>query len=315
LLVAKNTDKDGETEQNVRKGWRSLGAAAFTALQSKKVGDVQVLVTKKAGEDSDALGVFMNSLSLSNYHYTLKEESDEKDTEEEKDADPRLKKSSKTIGEIKYKLEVDGSLDSNAVKFQKACAEGTLLARRLCSTRGTVADPAYMEEQVRKVIDGNKKCTIEVVDHNKLQEQGMMLFYNVGKGADAHAQPRCVIVHYKGNPDSKEVETAFIGKGVTYDTGGLNLKPTGSMELMYGDKGGSCAVIGALKGTLELDLKKNIVFACGFAENAIGSGAYKPSDIIKSMKGLYVSIGNTDAEGRLVLADTFTYVQKNYSPK
>lgn len=102
---------------------------------------------------------------------------------------------------------------------------------------------------------------------------------------------------------------------MTFDTGGLNLKPTGYMEDMYGDKGGSCAVLGALKGTLELGSNKNIIFACGFAENAIGSRAYKPGDIIKGMNGLSVEIGNTDAEGRLVLADTFTYVQKEFKPK
>ena len=98
----------------------------------------------------------------------------------------------------------------------------------------------------------------------------MDLFYNVGKGATS--PPRCVIVHYEGNPDDSEnIDFALVGKGVTFDTGGLNLKPTGYMEDMYGDKGGSCAVIGALKGTLELGFKKNIIFACGFAENAIGS--------------------------------------------
>jgi len=142
----------------------------------------------------------------------------------------------------------------------------------------------------------------------------MNLFYNVGKAA--HSQPRCVIVHYQGNPSEPDnIDFALIGKGVTYDTGGLNLKPTGYMEDMYGDKGGSCAVIGALKGTLELGSDKNIIFACGFAENAIGSAAYKPGDIIKGMNGLSVEIGNTDAEGRLVLADTFTYVQKEWKPK
>lgn len=87
------------------------------------------------------------------------------------------------------------------------------------------------------------------------------------------------------------------------------------MEDMHGDKGGSCAVIGALKGTLELGTKKNIIFACGFAENAIGASCFKPGDIIKSMKGLTVEIGNTDAEGRLVLGDTFTYVQQEFKPK
>ena len=115
----------------------------------------------------------------------------------------------------------------------------------------------------------------------------MNLFYNVGKGAES--QPRCVMVHYEGNPEEPDkIDFALVGKGVTYDTGGLNLKPTGSMETMYGDKGGSCAVIGALKGVLELGTKQNIIFACGFAENAIGKGAYKPGDIIKGMNGLTV---------------------------
>lgn len=107
---------------------------------------------------------------------------------------------------------------------------------------------------------------------------------------------------------------ALVGKGLTYDTGGLNLKPTGSIEDMYQDKGGACAVMGALHGAFELGIRKNVVFAMGFAENAIGKEAYKPMDIITSMKGLTVEIGNTDAEGRLVLADTFTYVQKSFKP-
>jgi leucyl aminopeptidase len=87
------------------------------------------------------------------------------------------------------------------------------------------------------------------------------------------------------------------------------------IELMYGDKGGSCAVLGALKGCIELKLKKNIIFSCAFAENAIGSEAYKPSDILTAMNGLTVEVANTDAEGRLVMADTMTYVQRNFKPK
>jgi len=87
------------------------------------------------------------------------------------------------------------------------------------------------------------------------------------------------------------------------------------MELMYQDKGGSTAVLGALQGCIDLGIKKNIIFACAFADNAIGKDAYKPSDILTAMNGLTVEIGNTDAEGRLVLADTMTYVQRNYNPK
>lgn len=169
-----------------------------------------------------------------------------------------------------------------------------------------------MEQKVRELIAGDHRCELEIIDHNRMQELGMNLFYNVGK---CHpVPPRCVIVHYKGNPDSKEIDTAFVGKGVTHDSGGLNLKMV-LIEKMHGDKGGSCAVIGALKGTLALGLKKNIVFSCGFADNAIGPDAFKPGDIIEAMNGLQVEIGNTDAEGRLVMCDTMTYVQRTYKPK
>lgn len=141
----------------------------------------------------------------------------------------------------------------------------------------------------------------------------MNLIYNVGKGATS--EPRCVTLLYKGNPESDDVDIALVGKGLTFDTGGLNLKPTGSIEDMYFDKAGACAVMGALHGTFELGIKKNVVFALGFAENAIDNKSYKPMDIIKSMKGITVEVGNTDAEGRLVLADVFTYVQKEYKPQ
>ena len=122
------------------------------------------------------------------------------------------------------------------------------------------------------------------------------------------------MVHYQGNPDSTDVDFAIVGKGVTYDTGGLNIK-VAMMELMYIDKGGSCAVLGSLQACIDLKLKKNIVFACAFADNAIGADAYKPNDILTAMNGLTVEIGNTDAEGRLVMADTMTYVQRNFKPK
>jgi len=140
----------------------------------------------------------------------------------------------------------------------------------------------------------------------------MNLFYAVGQAA--LSEPRMVIVHYEGDSENKNDILALVGKGVTYDTGGLNLKPTGYMEDMYGDKNGSCAVIGALHGVLASKPKKNIIFAMAFAENAIDSKAYKPGDIITSRKGLTVEIGNTDAEGRLVLCDTLTYVQDNFKP-
>ena len=121
-----------------------------------------------------------------------------------------------------------------------------------------------------------------------------------------------MIVDYRGNPESDEVEIAMVGKGLTFDTGGLNLKPTRFIEDMHLDKGGACAVMGALHGTLSLGLQKNVVFVMALAENAIGAEVYKPGDIIKSLKGQTVEIGNTDAEGRLVLADAITYTCREF---
>lgn len=171
-----------------------------------------------------------------------------------------------------------------------------------------------MEAEVRKLVEGQSSIKdFKVVKGSQLVDLEMNLFHSVGQGATS--EPRCITVFYQGNPATKDIDIAFVGKGLTYDTGGLNLKPTGSIEDMYYDKAGACAVMGALKGAIELGIKKNVVFAMGFAENAIDAKSYKPMDIIKSMKGLTVEIGNTDAEGRLVLADTFTFVQKEYKPK
>ena len=153
---------------------------------------------------------------------------------------------------------------------------------------------------------------MRVIKGKQLHDMGMNLHYEVGKGAES--EPRYVAVKYQGNPDSSEVELALVGKGLTFDTGGLNIKKSW-MEEMYLDKTGACAVMGALFGTIKLDLKKNVVFVCGLAENAIDARVYKPNDILKSLKGLTVEVGNTDAEGRLVLADAITYTCREYQPK
>ncbi len=168
---------------------------------------------------------------------------------------------------------------------------------------------------MRKLVESNPKNIkeVKVVKGQQLVDLGMNLLHAVGKGATS--EPRCVAVYYKGNPASDEVEVALVGKGITFDTGGLHLKTYGNMEQMYLDKGGACSVIGALHGAMELGLKINAVFAMGLAENAIDAKSYKPMDIITSLKGYTVEIDNTDAEGRFIVADTFTFVQREFKPK
>lgn len=203
--------------------------------------------------------------------------------------------------------------ENGSYKYQVASANARKLAKSLTQVRGSEATPEYMWQKVQAMCQDQPLVKeVVVLTGRELEEKGMNLFWNVGKGAAV--PPRCVVVHYQGRTDSADVDLAIVGKGVTYDTGGLNIK-TSMMELMYGDKGCACAVLGALQGCLDLKLEKNVVFACAFAENAIGKDAYKPADILTAMNGLSVEINNTDAEGRLVMADTMTFVQRTFNPK
>lgn len=157
----------------------------------------------------------------------------------------------------------------------------TIYARELANTRGSVATPCWMEARVHELVKGVPEIrSVKVIKGEELVFERMNLFHAVGKGASS--APRYIAVEYIGNPESKDIEYAIVGKGLTYDTGGLNLKPTNSIEDMYLDKSGACATIGALHGTIALKLKKNIVFVVGLAENSIDANSYKPMDIIKS---------------------------------
>jgi leucyl aminopeptidase len=134
----------------------------------------------------------------------------------------------------------------------------------------------------------------------------------VGRASDN--EPAMVSLEWRGNPESDEY-VSLVGKGVCFDAGGLNLKPTTSIGGMHNDKHGACSVLSAIKSVAHLGLKVNVVATIGLVENFISANSYRPLDIIQSRKGLTVEIGNTDAEGRLVLADCMNWVQENYLGK
>eukprot|EP01126_Amoeba_proteus_P066733 TRINITY_DN9717_c0_g1_i1.p1 TRINITY_DN9717_c0_g1~~TRINITY_DN9717_c0_g1_i1.p1 ORF type:complete len:378 (-),score=88.86 TRINITY_DN9717_c0_g1_i1:198-1331(-) len=203
------------------------------------------------------------------------------------------------------------------VEIGKIFGDATNYARDLGQERSEVCTPAYLQERVEEIVSQNPlKFEVEVLEKEELEKKGLNLLLAVGKGA--RVPPRLVLLKYKGNPsvqfESDPHLVAFVGKGITFDTGGLNLKPTGSIETMYLDMGGSAAVIAAMSVLPKLEVGKNVIGVLCLAENSIGPNAYHPSSIIKSYKGLTVEIGNTDAEGRLVLADGISYVIKNYRP-
>lgn len=192
-----------------------------------------------------------------------------------------------------------------------AVCQGVTLARDLVNDNADVVTSEYFEKTIKELVKGKKNVSLEILNEPQLKAKKLGLHLAVNQGSVK--EPKLVIVRYQG-AGTKDPYTALVGKGMTFDTGGLNLKPTGSIETMRCDMSGAAAVVGTLKNVLTLGVKRNILFTVGLAENAIDAKSYKPGDVIRGYNGMTVEIGNTDAEGRLVLADAISYLVKNYKP-
>ncbi len=176
------------------------------------------------------------------------------------------------------------------------------------------ADTIYPESlaEKAKAISKQYKLKCSVLRDKEINQQNLNLLWAVGKGS-MH-KPRLIILEYQGSK-KKSKPILLVGKGITYDSGGYNLKPTNYIEEMYMDMAGGATVIGTLAACSELQLPINVVAIVAAAENLVSSSAYKPSDIITAYNGKTVEITNTDAEGRLVLADAMSYGIRNFKPK
>lgn len=192
-------------------------------------------------------------------------------------------------------------------------AEAANITRDIANATGDDMTPEGLAEATRVVFKGTK-ATVKVLNEKEIVKQGMGLLHAVGKGADD--APRFIIVEYwgAGKADKKAKPIVLIGKGITYDTGGLNVKPTGAMHDMHLDMSGGASVIGAISAAVELGLKKNIIGLIPAAENSVSAKSMRAGDIATSLSGQTVEILHTDAEGRLVLADALTYANKHYDP-
>lgn len=207
--------------------------------------------------------------------------------------------------------------DEAAKKLKSAKAnitglgESVNLARELVNLPPNVANPQYMAEEAQKLKSLGVKVT--VLDEKKLASLGMNLMMAVGSSASKADQPRLVIMEYNGGKKGDPVK-AIVGKGVMYDTGGYNLKPSAYMGGMKCDMGGAAAVLGAMRALAARKAKVNVVGVCGCVMNMVGETPFLPDSIYTSYKGLTIEIGNTDAEGRLVLADAVAYTIDKYKP-
>jgi leucyl aminopeptidase len=216
------------------------------------------------------------------------------------------------IGEIIFLAGKNGNLPSLKKATDKArkIADATFLARDLSNHPSNTATPAYLADTARKM---SRKLGIvcKVLGEKEMKRLGMGSLLGVSKGSDE--PPKLIVMEYfKGG--NKKNPIAIVGKGVTFDTGGISLKPPGNMDEMKMDMSGAAATIGAMQAIASLKLKVDVVGIVPATENMPGGSAIKPGDVLKSMNGKTIEVLNTDAEGRLILADALSYAVR-YKPK
>ena len=185
----------------------------------------------------------------------------------------------------------------------KNVVDGIFLSRDLINERAINMYPEILANSAKENLEP-LHVKVEIFGRKEIEELGMQAFLAVAEGSTK--EPKFIVMTYNGDTLSDE-KIAFVGKGVTYDSGGYSLKPSESMDTMFCDMGGAGTVIGAMKAIAASKLKKNIVGVVAACENMISGGAYKPGDIIGSMSGKTIEVLNTDAEGRLTLADALYY--------
>ena len=217
-------------------------------------------------------------------------------------------------------LYVTGDVQAKAATLYNKTLAGTI--EGVFTARDLVNEPPnhlYPEEFARFVKSelGPLGVEVTVLDEKKMTSLGMGAIMAVGQGSAR--QPRMVMMHWKGGAKqlakNGQAPVALVGKGVTFDTGGISIKPAASMDEMKMDMGGAAAVVGTIQALAQRKSKAHVIGVIGLAENMISGNAYRPSDIIKSYAGKTIEVLNTDAEGRLVLADALTYVQRTYKPR
>jgi len=270
----------------------NLGAKFFTQINFGEKNQYFVNTDTITSKIENFVGYFLHGLKLKSYEFDIY----------------KSKKKSRFIS-----INVSGSKNKISNQKQlgfKALEEGTFFARDLVSEPGNILHP---DEYVKR-INSLKKfgLKINIYDEKKLKKLGMNALLGVGQGSIRGSY--LVTMEWNGAKNNSK-PLAFVGKGVCFDTGGISLKPAKFMEDMTYDMAGSATVVGLMKNLALRKAKINVVGVVGLVENMIGGNAQRPGDIVKSYSGKTIEILNTDAEGRLVLADALTFTEKKFKPK
>ena len=194
-----------------------------------------------------------------------------------------------------------------ALNEARGLAKGYLRSKELGNMPPNICNPAYLADQAIEIANSYKNVSVEILETDEMADLEMSALLAVGQGSVNG--PRLIILKYQGKSEDSQ-PIVFVGKGITFDTGGISLKPGANMEQMKFDMGGAASVMGAFEACAEMQLAINLVCVVAAAENMPDGNAYRPGDVLTSMSGKTIEVLNTDAEGRLVLCDALTYSQR-----
>ncbi|MFD1950576.1 leucyl aminopeptidase [Sphingomonas arantia] len=285
--------KAAPTTDNLEKAGSALAARLLTSGETSLVVD---LTGSSIGDPATAaahiaFGALMRSWRYDKYRTKLAD------------------KSKPTLTEI---VIVGGGDDAaNLYAPLAALAEGLSLTRELVTEPANIIYPESFVERCRSLADLGIK--VSVLGEAEMEAAGMGAILAVSQGSARAAQ--LLVLHWNGTDDAGDPALALVGKGVTFDTGGISIKPAAGMEDMKWDMGGAGAVVGAMATLAGRKARVNVVGVCGLVENMPSSTATRPGDVVTSMSGQTIEVINTDAEGRMVLCDAISWVQQNYAPK
>jgi leucyl aminopeptidase len=270
----------------------NLGAEFYGRINYGKNSEYSINTDSVIGKHENFIGHFLHGLKLKSYEF-----------------DKYKTKKEKRIISINVLGNKNRPSVQNQIKF-KALEEGTFYARDLVSEPGNILHP----DEYAKRLNSLKKdgLKVNIYDEKKLKKIGMNALLGVGMGSIRGSY--LVTMEWNGAKNNSK-PLAFVGKGVTFDTGGYSLKPARFMEDMTYDMAGSAAVVGLMKNLALRKSKINAVGVVGLVENMVSGDAQRPGDIVKSYSGKTIEVLNTDAEGRLVLADALTFTEKKFKPK
>jgi len=270
----------------------NLGAEFYGRINFGKNSEYFINSESIISKHENFIGFFLHGLKLKSYEFDKY----------------KTKKDTRLIS-----INVLGNKNKPSVQNQlkfKALEEGTFYARDLVSEPGNILHPDEYAKRLNSLRKNGLK--VNIYDQKKLKKLGMNALLGVGQGS-IKGSYLVTMEWYGAKNNSKPL--AFVGKGVTFDTGGYSLKPAKFMEDMTYDMAGSAAVVGLMKNLALRKAKVNVVGVVGLVENMVSGDAQRPGDIVKSYSGKTIEVLNTDAEGRLVLADALTFTEKKFKPK